>query len=56
VKSVSISAVSFYLLAANQIAFASPNDRCTLPSGLRDEISNKDPGTKLVGLADVDEI
>jgi hypothetical protein len=54
-KLVLICAVSLYLFAANQILFASPNDRCTLPSNLRDEISKKYPDKKLVSLADLDE-
>lgn len=48
-------AVTLYLFVANQMLFASPNDRCDLPSALRDEISKRYPGTRLVSLADLDE-
>jgi hypothetical protein len=54
-KFMSISAVCLYLFAVNQMALASPKSRCTLPSGLGEEISTKYPGTKLVSLADLDE-
>jgi hypothetical protein len=54
-KSMVVCAASLYLFAANQIVFATPNDRCTLPSGLGDEISRKYPDKKLVSLADLDE-
>jgi len=55
-KSVLICAAGFWLLAANQMAIAAPPDhQCALPPTLRDEISKKYPGTKIVSMADLDE-
>ena len=52
-KSLLVGAVSLYLFAANQIVLATPNDRCALPAGLRDEISRKYLGTRVVGFDDL---
>jgi hypothetical protein len=48
--------LSLFLIATIQMAVAAPsNQGCGLPAGLREEISNKYPGTRLVGLADLQE-
>src|SRR4029077_824232 len=45
-----------YLFAFIQtVAATPPPDRCEYPSGLKDEISKKFPGTHLVSLADLTE-
>ncbi|SRR6266478_1597337 len=53
-KSVLTCAASLYLLAANQVVVAAPpKDPCSLPPSLRDEMSKKYPGTRLVSLSDL---
>ena len=48
--------LTFYLFAFIQtVAATPPPDRCEYPSGLKDEISKKFPGTHLVSLADLTE-
>jgi|SRR6267378_6233867 len=55
-KSVLICGVSLYLFAASQgVAAAPPQDRCSLSPSLRDEITRKYPGARVVSLADLDE-
>jgi hypothetical protein len=57
VKSIATWALGFCLLASIQLAAAaaSPNGACDLPQGLQREIAAKYPGTKLVGLSDLEE-
>ena len=56
VKSVLICVVSLYLFAASQVVVTPPlQDRCSLSSSLRDEITKKYPGARVVSLADLDE-
>jgi hypothetical protein len=53
-KSVLICSASLCLLGAGQLVVAAPpQDRCSLPAGLRDEIPPKYPGTRVVSLADL---
>ena len=52
-KSLCICAAGFLLFAAAQVP-AQSQDRCSLPSGLRHEISKKYPGLNVVTLADLD--
>jgi hypothetical protein len=47
--------ILFLLRSAQVVAAAPPPDRCEYPPGLRDEISKKYPGTRLVSLADLQE-
>jgi hypothetical protein len=46
-------AVLFLLFCAQALSAAPPPDRCEYPSGLRDVISQKYPGTHLVRLEDL---
>ena len=56
VKSVLICVVSLYLFAASQVVVAPPpQDRCSLPPSLHDEIAKKYPSARVVTLADLDE-
>jgi hypothetical protein len=51
---VLICLVNVCLLGSSQAEAASPaKDACTLPAGLRDEISGKYPGTRVVGFDDL---
>src|ERR1700736_3512092 len=51
-----IFVVNIFLTVFAQASLASPtDDRCALSAGLRDEISRKYPGTKVVGLDDLTE-
>jgi hypothetical protein len=46
--------VNVFLLASYQAEAASPaKDACAFPAGLRDEISRKYPGTRVVGIDDL---
>jgi len=55
-KSVLMCAGSFYLFVLiPTVTPASSNDRCAFPPDLRDEISKKYPGTRVVSLADLSE-
>jgi hypothetical protein len=55
-KSVLMCAASLYLFVLiPAVTAASPNDRCAPPAGLRDEISKKYPGTRVVSLADLSQ-
>ena len=48
--------VSLYLFAASQVVVAPPpQDRCSLPPSLHDEIAKKYPSARVVTLADLDE-
>lgn len=53
-NSVLICLVNVWLLGSSQAEAASPaKDACTFPAGLRDEISRKYPGTRVVGFDDL---
>jgi hypothetical protein len=55
-KSALMCAASLYLFVVNPaVAAPSSNDRCGFPPDLRDEISNKYPGTRVVSAADLSE-
>jgi hypothetical protein len=55
-KSVLICSLNLCLLGAGQVVVAAPpQDRCSLPPSLRDEITKKYPGASVVGLADLDD-
>lgn len=54
-KSVVIFFAGMCLFAANQVLAASPEDKCALPPGLRDEISKTRPRTRPISLADLDD-
>jgi hypothetical protein len=55
-KSVLICSLNLCLLGASQVVVAAPpQDRCSLPPSLRDEITKKYPGASVVGLADLDD-
>jgi hypothetical protein len=55
-KSVLICAVGLYLFAVDHAVLAAPaKDSCDLPPGLREELSRKDPDTRPVTLADLEE-
>ncbi len=54
-KSVLICSVSLCLCASQVVVATPPQARCSLPPSLRDEISKKYPGTRVVSLADLDE-
>jgi len=55
-KSALMCAVSLYLFVLiPAVTAASSNERCGFPPGLRDEISKKYPGTRVVSLADLSE-
>jgi hypothetical protein len=53
---MAISAVGFHVFVFVQIVVAaSPNEACDLRHDLLRVIASKHPGTKLVGLSDLDE-
>src|SRR5690348_3301006 len=55
-KSVLMCAANLYLFVMIPVvAAASSNNRCDLPAGLRDEISKRYPGTRVVSLADLSQ-
>src|SRR6266478_2332893 len=55
-KSVLMCVASLYMFALiPPVTAASSNDRCTFPAGLRDELSRKYPGTRVVGIDDLSE-
>jgi len=55
-KSFLTCAVTLYLLAASQVVVAAPpQDQCSFPPSLRDEITQKYPGTRIVSLSDLSE-
>jgi hypothetical protein len=54
-KSVVIFFAVMCLLAANQVLATSPQDRCALPSSLRDEISKTYLRSRPMALADLDD-
>src|SRR5579862_57812 len=55
-KSVSMCAASLCMfLLISAVTAASSNGRCAFPPDLRDEISKKYPGTRVVSLADLSE-
>ena len=54
-KSVLMCAVSFYLVLIPAVSAATLNARCAFPPDLRDDISKKYPGPRVVSLADLSE-
>jgi hypothetical protein len=55
-KSVLVCAANLYLFVLIPAVIAAPpNDRCAFPPDLRDEISKRYPGTRVVSLADLTE-
>lgn len=56
-KSVSISAVAFFLLGVAQVATAAgpANDVCAVPNDLQAAVEARYPGTKIVSLSDLNE-
>ncbi len=55
-QSIKTCAASLFLVACGQVVGAAPlPERCEYPPGLRDEISQKYPGSRLVSLVDLGE-
>jgi len=54
-KSVLIRSVSLCLCASQVVVATPPQAGCSLPPSLRDEISKKYPGTRVVSFADLGE-
>jgi hypothetical protein len=55
-KPALIYTACLFLFILSQVSFASPpDDRCTFPPGLREEISKKYPGSSLVSMSDLSE-
>ena len=48
-------AILYFFVLVSSASATSSDDRCAFPPDLRDEISSKYPGTRVVGLADLSE-